>query len=256
MGDDHTITLRSGGSLWAWGRNDMYGQLGIDSIGGSTVPLHVIDNVIQISTGMYHTLAVKTDSSLWAWGSNRDGQLGIGKAGYYEEETSPVHVTDNVRFVDGGWHYTMFIKNDGTLWGCGSNTFGQLGNGQSGNYELDSLPVYITDNVAFISAGKEHTMIIKNDGSLWACGNNESGQFGNGTKTSSNTPVHIMNNVSSVSAGARHTLIIKGDGSVWACGDNADGQLGDGTTEERLTPVRVHINVFESYRFGLYSFID
>ncbi len=249
VGDDYTIALRNDGSLWAWGRNDIYGQLGIDSIGGSTVPLHVIDNVIRISTGKYHTVAVKTDSSLWAWGSNRDGQLGIGKAGYYEEETSPVHVTDNVRFVDAGWHYTMIIKNDGTLWGCGSNTFGQLGNGQSGNYELDSLPVYITDNVAFVSAGKEHTMIIRTDGSLWACGNNEYGQFGNGTKTGSSTPVHIMNNVSSVSAGARHTLIIKGDGSVWASGDNTDGELGDGTTEERLTPVRVHINIFESYKF-------
>jgi len=250
VGDDFTMALKNDGSLWAIGRNDTYGQLGIDSMGGSTVPVRVIDNVLHVTTGMYHTVVIKSDSTLWAWGSNRDGQIGNGKAGYYEEERSPVQVMSNVKAVDAGWHYTMVIKNDGSLWAWGSNTFGQLGNGLSGNNELDSIPVYIMGNVAFVSAGKEHTMIIKRDGSLWASGNNEYGQFGNGSKTSSNTFVKIMNNVSSVSAGATHTIIIKGDGSIWACGNNENGQLGDGTTEEKTTPVQVPLKGRGGLRFA------
>ena len=83
-----------------------------------------------------------------------------------------------------------------------------------------------------ISAGLNHTIALKTDGTLWAWGQNNGGQLGNGTNTNQNNPVQIgtANNWSQISAGRYHSLAIKTDGTLWAWGFNADGELGDGTT--------------------------
>ena len=90
-------------------------------------------------------------------------------------------------------------------------------------------PPYLT-NVKAISAGYYHTLAIKDDGTLWAWGNNEYGQLGNGTTTNSLVAVQIgtANNWKAVSAGESHTVAVKQDDTVWAWGYNDFGQLGDG----------------------------
>ena len=82
-------------------------------------------------------------------------------------------------------------------------------------------------------------MILKTDGTLWACGRNYYGQLGDGTKTSISTPKQVMNGVAAVSAGFNHTMILKTDGTLWACGYNEYGQLGDRTNVDRRTPVMI-----------------
>jgi alpha-tubulin suppressor-like RCC1 family protein len=71
------------------------------------------------------------------------------------------------------------------------------------------------------SAGGNHTLALKTDGSLWAWGNNDSGQLGDGTITARSTPVRVLDDVRAVAAGTRHTLALKTDGSLWAWGSNA-----------------------------------
>ena len=83
-------------------------------------------------------------------------------------------------------------------------------------------------------------MILKNDGSLWATGNNTWGQLGTGDTNSiwTLTPV-MMSGVAAVSAGLGHTMILKNDGTLWATGYNYPGTLGTGDTTHVLTPVNV-----------------
>lgn len=239
-GEDATLFLKTDKSVWACGRNDYYGQLGLGaSVPGSVIPAFIMNDVIAISAGKSHSCAIKADQSYWAWGCNQSGQVGNGKSGYNEKEFMPLKIADNVIAVDAGWDYTMFIKSDKSLWGCGSNTVGQLGNGKSGTTEIEAVPVKITDNVYAVSAGKGHTMFIKTDFTLWACGDNTNGQFGNGTTVPSAFPIKITDNVASVSIGADYSLIIKKDGSAWAAGLNSSGQLGDGTKVNRQTWVQV-----------------
>ena len=92
-----------------------------------------------------------------------------------------------------------------------------------------------------VSTGYAHTMALKSDGSLWAWGNNSSGQLGLGDTTERDTPTQVEPGSSwkAVSAGYDFTLAIKSDGSLWAWGDNSDGQLGLGNTTETNTPTEV-----------------
>jgi alpha-tubulin suppressor-like RCC1 family protein len=90
--------------------------------------------------------------------------------------------------------------------------------------------VKIADGIKAISAGYYHTLVLKTDNSLWACGYNEFGLLGDGTLINKSSLVKIADGIKTISAGGYHTLVLKTDNSLWACGDNEYGQLGDGTT--------------------------
>ncbi len=113
-------------------------------------------------------------------------------------------------------------------------------------YSSESIDFTVTPaagGIKAVSVGGAHTMILKTDATLWACGLNDCGQLGDGTTTNRSTPVQIMTGIASVSAGSAHTMILKTDGTLWACGYNYNGQLGDGTTTNQSTPVQVMTGV-------------
>ena len=86
--------------------------------------------------------------------------------------------------------------------------------------------------VTRIAAGEMHSLFLKGDGSLWAMGDNEDGQLGDGTYSypGTNRPEQILTcGVTAIAAGGSHNLFLKSDGSLWAMGDNAFNQLGDGS---------------------------
>jgi alpha-tubulin suppressor-like RCC1 family protein len=94
--------------------------------------------------------------------------------------------------------------------------------------------------VTAVSAVGSHTMILKNDGSLWATGSNTMGQLGIGSAPKYiSTPVKVMTGVSAVSAGELHTMVLKTDGSLWATGHNYYGELCTGDTISTMSFKRV-----------------
>ncbi|MDR1564769.1 MAG: hypothetical protein LBS74_07415 [Oscillospiraceae bacterium] len=92
-----------------------------------------------------------------------------------------------------------------------------------------------------VSGGQYHTIALMEDGTVWAWGQNDFGQLGDGTTTNRLSPVQVsgLSNVTTVSAGYNHNLALKSDGTVWAWGQNSYGQIGDGTTTSRRTPVQI-----------------
>jgi len=98
----------------------------------------------------------------------------------------------------------------------------------------------LTEGVA-IAAGYGHSIALKKDGTVWAWGDNSSGQLGNGTTENRRIPERVSNltEVIAIAAGQYHNLALKKDGTVWTWGANGDGQLGDGSLHMRTVPVQV-----------------
>ncbi|MGZ5052075.1 MAG: RCC1 domain-containing protein [Methylobacter sp.] len=90
-----------------------------------------------------------------------------------------------------------------------------------------------------VTAGEQHTVALKTDGSLWAWGNNTYGQLGDGSTIQSVVPKQIGTGYRAISAGYNHTVALKTDGGLWAWGSNTYGQLGDGSTTQSLEPKQV-----------------
>ena len=81
-GYNHSLALKSDGTLWAWGLNSD-GQLEL-AVRTSPIinPLQVGTSKtwIAVSAGIGHTIALRSDGTLWAWGLNSNGQLGFEHA--------------------------------------------------------------------------------------------------------------------------------------------------------------------------------
>lgn len=139
--------------------------------------------------------------------------------------------------IDAGTNFSLAIKDDGSLWSWGANYNGQLGNGVNGfgsTFNV-TIPTQVGASTDWekISAGSYHSLAIKNDGTLWAWGSNNSNSLGIGTGNQIiiNTPtqIGIDNNWQKISAGEYNNLAIKNDGTLWAWGSNAFGEVGNGT---------------------------
>jgi len=149
--------------------------------------------------------------------------------------------------ADAGECFSLAVLSDGTLWGWGYNSQGQLGDGTLETH-LSPSRVDTGTTWAAVSAGYRHTLALKSDGSLWSWGWNKDGQLGNGHAENTFVPDHwhwrparVGTGTSwlQVSAGYDHSLALDTSGSVWAWGGNSVGQLGIGSTTPTSVPVLV-----------------
>jgi alpha-tubulin suppressor-like RCC1 family protein len=120
----HTISVKTDGTLWAWGQN--FGVLGNNSIANSTVPIQVglLTNWSQPAAGgQTRSAATKTDGTLWAWGNAPVGDNTT------INRSSPVQIgaLTNWAQVALSGYFSASVKTDGTLWAWANNSHGQLG---------------------------------------------------------------------------------------------------------------------------------
>lgn len=201
----------------------------------------------MIVTSENHAVAVRNDGTVWAWGDNSFGALGSGAA-YTPNSPVQTQGIDNVIAVATESNHSLALQSNGTVWAWGSNGLSQLGpNGSTTWPHTDRAPVHVSglNNIVAIEAGVNYSVALRNDGTVWAWGNNSLGTLGNGTTIRHSTPQQVsgLNDVVAISSGAFHVVALRSDGTVWAWGDNRHGQLGvNGNTEspaQNATPIQV-----------------
>ncbi len=96
---------------------------------------------------------------------------------------------------------------------------------------------------AAIAAGGNHSLAVERDGGLWAWGDNQSGQLGDGSGQQRSSPVKVGtdNDWTAVAAGSKHSLGLRA-GGLYAWGANDEGQLGNGTNSNAPAPVKIDGN--------------
>jgi alpha-tubulin suppressor-like RCC1 family protein len=220
FGGNMSHAYKDSGDHWAWGANvnDILGittESGLNLPDTVTVPMRSndVDRWQSIEAGENFGIGVKTNGELWSWGRNISGQLCQGYDSDWELIPGQVGDQSNWAAVSSGSGFTLLIDTSGTLWACGSNSHGQLGNP---DISAVNAPLAISTGWKQVSAGYYHAVGIKDDGSLWNWG----GEHGsNGLQTRVGTD----NDWIAVSAQLRASYAIKEDGTVWLMGD--DGTL-------------------------------
>lgn len=193
-GHYHTGAIKSDGSLWMWGYNNV-GQLGDNSVAPKSSPVQTVSaglSWVMVAGGGYHTAAIKTDNTLWMWGQNTEGQLGVNDRTNRSSPIQTVSGGSNWKSVACGANHSGAIKLDGTLWMWGLNDHGQLGDNSVASKSSPVQTVSAGTNWKYLACGYRHTAAVKTDGSVWCWGLNDFGQLGDNSVTKKSSPVQTF----------------------------------------------------------------
>ena len=165
-------------------------------------------------------------------------------------------ITDATAITAGGGFlfgsHSCALHQTGAISCWGSNQFGQLGNGQSGEDTDSSVPVKVTGitDATAITTGWGHSCALHQNGTITCWGNNGYGQLGNGTTQSSSVPVGVLDITDATAITAEggflfgsHSCALHQTGAISCWGANSTGQLGNGQSGEDTdssVPVRVN----------------
>jgi len=207
-GAQHSCALIAGGSVQCWGANG-YGQLGTGTSAGpqscagaacSRVAVAVagVSGAVAIAAGNDHTCAILAGGTVDCWGYNFAAELGIGTSsgpavcsggGWCSAHAVAVEGLSGASAISAGGDHTCAIAA-GALDCWGYNSYGQLGDGQSGGPQTcywqlvrcAKAPV-ATDSlarVAAVAAGGDHTCALLAGGAVRCWGADWFGDLGDG----------------------------------------------------------------------------
>ena len=264
-GKGTTGAIDNTGKIWLWGVGTS-GQIGNGLALSRSSPVQISASVDwnKIAVGASHVIAIKSDTTLWAWGIGTSGQTGNGSA---LSRSSPVLVSaaglggvSSYTQIGAGADFSVAQKSDGTLWGWGLNTSGQLGDNTTVN---KSTPVQLLTGLSFTSIGtfggglNQWAAVLRNNNTIYTWGFNTSGQIADSTSVTKSSPtqlgsVGLMGSMSypvqitvgtgswsQVAAGSSFSLAIRSDNTLWAWGLNNNSQLGINDAVSRSSPTQV-----------------
>lgn len=259
LGEDFSLGLRYDGVARSWGTNNV-GQLGTAAAVTVVQPVPTqlrvssttaMTGVARIYAGRQHGLLITTAATgvLRSWGRNDSGQLGdntvVNRTGCVAVLTSGG--LTNVVAASAGYAHSLALKSDGTVWAWGNNASGQVGDNSITNRPsplrvTPAAPVF-PNTFQAVAAGHDHSLALRNDGTVWAWGANADGQLGTGNTTASLVPVQVQNlpvglTVTAIAAGKGFSVALLSDGTVRAWGRGDKGQLGHDDDASSSVPVQ------------------
>jgi len=265
VGDYHLINVNQSSQLGGWGLNTN-GQVGDGTILSIAFPTTFFDqtNVEKLYAYYRQSIVKKTDGKYYGIGINSNGQLADGTVTNITAWKPIGGIPSDIKSLSMGQYNTVIVKADGTVWGTGYNNYRTIcdnTNVQKTTFvqymqsipvptPLPAKPAVLFANAKQAVVAARNTFILKEDGTVWACGTNAYGQLGQGNTTANNNCLQVRTNVPPAAAtyltgvaqlacGTYHCLALKSDGTVWAWGYNNYGQLGDSSNTTRSCAVQV-----------------
>ncbi|KAL8593917.1 hypothetical protein ACOMHN_032338 [Nucella lapillus] len=208
-----------------------------------------------------HVLVVIDGGEVWTWGHNGYCQLGNGSSSTIQhstQHTTPQHTTQhnatqrNTTQHNATQHNTTHngvtlydATPGGEVWSWGHNGYCQLGNGSSSHgVQPVSISFYISHEVKSVACGSHHSMALTAEGEVYAWGQNNCGQVGNGTTANQPTPRRVSpalggHKAVAITCGQTSSLTLLENGEVYGWGYNGNGQLGLGNNVNQPNPCRL-----------------
>jgi alpha-tubulin suppressor-like RCC1 family protein len=245
--------LLTNGSLYAWGLGSQ-GELGDGGTGNSfekpvlvRFPARVKIASLPADAMPYDTgLALDTRGRAWGWGNNAGGSLCVGTTRTY---LTPIELPLwGVTTLAGASTHTLFDA-DGTVYSCGANLSGDLGDGTTAN---STRPVKVVGlggrAIVQLVASFANSGALLSDGTYYDWGYDGAGQLGDGRiGQQSDVPVRVRlpRRVRQVALGGSiwdngQTLVLLHNYAVWAWGNDSAGQLGNQAERSEPSPIRIY----------------
>jgi alpha-tubulin suppressor-like RCC1 family protein len=244
--------LLTDGTLWAWGVGTR-GELGDGGTANSfTTPVEVqfppgvrIASIPTDAMPFDTGYAIDTNGNVWGWGANQGGELCLGNKTQFD---TPVELPlSRVTAVAGAANHTTYDAA-GTLYSCGENSDGELGDGKT---KGSDVPVQVKglsgQSVTALVSGYANVGALLSNGTYYDWGWDGQGQLGDGiTGETSEVPVQVSLPAAATQAveGGNSidddlTLVMLSNGEIYGWGANTSYQLGTGNRDNEASPVRI-----------------
>jgi alpha-tubulin suppressor-like RCC1 family protein len=242
--------LLTNGTVYAWGQGTE-GQLGNGRTSNSSTPVKVqfpagvrIATIATDVSPFDSALAIDTTGHAWGWGLNAGGEFCLGNT---DKHLTPVKLPfHDVTTLAGGNDHASYDAG-GTVYSCGTNQYGQLGDGTTTS---STTPVRVTGlddaRVTTLVAAWGDTGALLSGGNYYDWGYNADGQVGDGTTTSAEVPYLVpLHGAVTVAAqggsqaGNGQTVVLLSNGSLYAWGDGMYYQLGNHLKGNKEYPVKI-----------------
>ncbi|HLV51213.1 MAG TPA: T9SS type A sorting domain-containing protein [Flavobacterium sp.] len=151
-----------------------------------------------------------------------------------------------VEEVSAGRYVVSILTKDNKRVSFGENSHqGQIGDGTKNNYSFSAPHIESNANWKMIRHGNFHTLAIKNDGTLWSWGSNDTGKLGNGTMTDHYIPTQVGtdNDWVMIAVGHWHSIALKSNGTLWGWGNTRTKSLGyfhSNLPKDQTTPIQLN----------------
>jgi alpha-tubulin suppressor-like RCC1 family protein len=242
--------LLTNGAVYAWGQGGD-GQLGNGGTSNSITPVKVqfpagvkIATIATDVSPFDSALAIDTTGHAWGWGLNAGGEFCLGNT---SEHLTPVRLPfSDVRTLAGGANHASYDAG-GTVYSCGSNKYGELGDGTT---KSSTTPVRVRGLdgalVTKLVAAWGDTGALLSGGDYYDWGYNAAGQVGNGTTAPAEepylVPLHAAVTVAAQGGSAAdngQTIVLLSNGSLHAWGNGMYYQLGNHARGNQDYPVKI-----------------
>ena len=227
--------------------NNVYGSLGICDrntkfvdklckhgfINGKDIML--IDNR---SMNGRHSFVYTRSNKLYSFGFNTDAQTGwksssnmtIRKA-FWKPFLVEYTFDSVLKEIKTGYYHSIFLTENGNIYGCGSNLSGKLSNKYISNHSnrCSIQKIYNKCDVKHIGCGESNSYFLTKNGVLYGFGGNYHSQLGRSTidiEWSSQMIVILDDKVHQFDCGFNHVGCLLGNNIVYMFGANYDFQCG------------------------------